>query len=64
MKGLKKDLKAMWNDESAQGMVEYILILAAVIGFVMLLRRRMGESLNQGLDKVGTGINSFEVGEP
>lgn len=64
MKGLKKELKAMWNDESAQGMVEYILILAAVIGFVMLLRRRMGESLNQGLDKVGTGINQFEVGEP
>ncbi len=64
MKGLKKDLKAMWNDESAQGMVEYILILAAVIGFVMLLRRRMGESLNSGLDKVQGGISGFEVGEP
>lgn len=64
MKGFKKELKAMWNDESAQGMVEYILILAAVIGFVMLLRRRMGESLNNGLDKVDGGISSFEVGEP
>lgn len=64
MKGFKKDLKALWNDESAQGMVEYILILAAVIGFVMLLRRRMGTSLNQGLDKVEGGISGFEVGEP
>ena len=35
-----KKLKTMWNefvkDESAQGMVEYILILMAVIGFVFI----------------------------
>lgn len=64
MKGLKNNLKALWQDESAQGMVEYILILVAVIGFVMLIRRRLGESLNSGLTKVDGGINSFEVQEP
>ncbi len=64
MKGLKKNLKAMWNDESAQGMVEYILILVAVIGFVMLVRRRLGESLNSGLDSVDGGVKGFNVQEP
>ncbi len=64
MKNLKKNLKAMWNDESEQGMVEYILILVAVIGFVMLLNRRMGVSLNKGLNNVDGGVSSFEVGEP
>lgn len=61
MKSLKKNLKAMWNDESAQGMVEYILILVAVIGFVILVRRRLGESLNTGLSNVDGGISGFTV---
>ena len=59
MKALKKNLNAMWKDESAQGMVEYILILVAVIGFVMLIRRRLGVSLNSGLDNVDGGISAF-----
>lgn len=61
MKNLKKNLKAMWNDESAQGMVEYILILVAVIGFVMLIRTRLKTTLNQGLDTVDAGVGGFQV---
>ncbi len=61
MKGLKKNFKAMWNDESGQGMVEYILILVAVIGFVFLVRTRLKESLNSGLDEVNTGVGSFDI---
>jgi Flp pilus assembly pilin Flp len=60
MKALKKNLTAMWNDESAQGMVEYILILVAVIGFVFLVRGRLQGSLEKGLGKVDDGVGAFE----
>jgi Flp pilus assembly pilin Flp len=61
MKSLKKNLKAMWNDESAQGMVEYILILVAVIGFVMLVRTKLKGTLEQGLGTVDSGVSGFQV---
>lgn len=63
MKALKNNLKAMWNDESAQGMVEYILILVAVIGFVMMIRTRLRTTLNTGLDNVDGGVGQFQVQE-
>lgn len=63
MKNLKKNFKAFLKDESAQGMVEYILILVAVIGFVMLLRTRLRGTLNSGLDKVDGGVGAFDVQE-
>jgi Flp pilus assembly pilin Flp len=61
MKSLKKNLKAMWNDESAQGMVEYILILVAVIGFVMLVRTKLKGTLEQGLGTVDSDVSGFQV---
>lgn len=61
MNKLKKSLSEMWKDESAQGMVEYILILVAVVGFVMILRRRLKGSLEAGLSTVDGGIGGFQV---
>lgn len=61
MKSIKKNLKAMWNDESAQGMVEYILILVAVIGFVFLVRSRLKGSLETGLNNVDSSIGEFQL---
>lgn len=61
MNKLKKSLNEMWKDESAQGMVEYILILVAVVGFVMILRRRLKGSLEAGLSTVDGGIGGFQV---
>lgn len=63
MEGLKKEIKALLKDESAQGMVEYILILVAVIGFVMLLRTRLKGTLNKGLDTIDGEIGGFQVEE-
>lgn len=63
MKNIKKTMNEFMKDESAQGMVEYILILVAVIGFVMFLRTRLKDSLSKGLDNVDGGISGFEVKE-
>ena len=61
MKKFKKLMKDFAKDESAQGMVEYILILVAVIGFVMLVRSRLKETLNKGLSTVDSGVSGFQV---
>ncbi len=63
MNAVKKNLKALWNDESAQGMVEYILILVAVIGFVMMIRTRLKGTLDTGLKNVDAGVGQFQVQE-
>ncbi len=63
MKDIKRDLVALWNDESAQGMVEYILILVAVIGFVMMIRTRLKGTLETGLGNVDSGVSKFQVTE-
>lgn len=59
MKNLKKIGKDFIKDESAQGMVEYILIVVAVITLVMILKDKMKTSVNAGLDKVESGISNF-----
>jgi Flp pilus assembly pilin Flp len=61
MKNLKKNFKAFLKDESAQGMVEYILILVAVIGFVMILRTRLKGTIETGLGNVDQGVSGFQV---
>lgn len=61
MKNLKKLMKDFAKDESAQGMVEYILILVAVIGFVMVVRSRLRESLDKGLSTVDGGVSGFTI---
>lgn len=61
MKGIKKLIKDFTKDESGQGMVEYILILVAVIGFVMIVRSRLKGSLEKGLGTVDSGIDGFQI---
>lgn len=58
---MKKLFKDFAKDESAQGMVEYILILVAVIGFVMIVRRQLRGSLEKGLGTVDQGVSGFGI---
>jgi Flp pilus assembly pilin Flp len=41
MKTFRKQLKALWKDESAQGATEYILLLVAIVALVMLFRKQL-----------------------
>lgn len=59
MKDIKKTLKDFLKDESAQGMVEYILILAAVIGLVIVAKKKFGEQLEAATGKVDDGLGAF-----
>lgn len=60
MKSIKKLFNDFTKDESAQGMVEYILILVAVIGFVFLVRGRLRGALENSLGEVDKGVGSFK----
>jgi hypothetical protein len=64
MKNLRKQLKALWQDESAQGATEYILLLVAIVALVMLFKNQLlGEDGQSGVigslignlrDKIGS----------
>lgn len=45
MKQLKNLAKRIWNDESAQGATEYILLLVAVVAVLLIFRTRIMAAL-------------------
>jgi pilus assembly protein Flp/PilA len=51
-------MKKFWNDESAQGMVEYILIVAliavAAIGVVKIFGKQIKELFSNSTEKIAT----------
>ena len=51
-------MRKFWNDESAQGMVEYILIVAliavAAIGVVKIFGKQIQDLFSKSTDKIKT----------
>ncbi len=41
MKKLGTKIKALWQDESAQGATEYILLLVAIVALVLLFKNKL-----------------------
>lgn len=56
---MKKTLKKLWQDESAQGMTEYILLLVVVITIAMLFKDKIGQVINGKVSDLGDKINDF-----
>lgn len=42
---VKNEAKKFWNDEEAQGMMEYILIAVAVVGIAFLVGPRIKDAV-------------------
>ncbi len=57
---MKKTLKKLWQDESAQGATEYILMLVVVVSIAMLFKNQIKEIIQGKVTKLGSDINSFE----
>lgn len=61
MNKLKSTLKRLWQDESAQGATEYILLLVVVVSLAFLFRGQITEFVTGRLGALGEGLNSFNV---
>ena len=56
---MKKALKKLWQDESAQGATEYILMLVIVVGIAMLFKKQITQIITGKVDELGKSIEGF-----
>lgn len=56
---MKKALKNLWQDESAQGATEYILMLVIVVGIAMLFKDKIRTIIDGKIEEVGSAIGTF-----
>lgn len=52
-------LKSLWNDESAQGATEYILLLAIVVGLAMMFGKDIKRIIQEKMSSIGGAISGF-----
>jgi Flp pilus assembly pilin Flp len=57
MKGL---IKKLWNDESAQGATEYILMLVVVVTIAIAFKDQLRDIINKKTADLGGKIQGFE----
>ena len=60
MKMVTNKIKALWNDESAQGATEYILLIVIVVGLAMMFKTQITNILSQKLADIGSAIGGFK----
>ena len=58
---LKRKAAAIWNDESAQGATEYILILVAVVTVAFMFKKQITAFITTRLDNLGQGLGKFDA---
>lgn len=58
---MKHFLKSFWQDESAQGTAEYILMLVIVVGIAMAFKNQIGDIIQQKVSEVGGQIQGFSA---
>ena len=56
---LNNQLKSLWNDESAQGATEYIVLLAVVVIVVALFKERIKKLVGDRIGDVEAGASGI-----
>ncbi len=51
--------KNLWQDESAQGMTEYILLLVVIVAVVAIFKDKIKTALQGKLESLGSDIGNF-----
>ncbi len=59
-KTLKKTAVDFWNDEDAQGMIEYILIMVAVVGIVVAVGPKVKSMISGKTDTLEQSIGAYD----
>lgn len=57
---MKKQIKQLWKDESAQGATEYILMLVVVVAIAVTFKDKIQEIVSGKVNKLGQDIQGFE----
>ena len=58
MENLKQFTKRLIKEEDAQGMTEYILLLVAVVGIVMVFKSQITAKVENAVNTLGDKIGS------
>ena len=58
MNKLKNFAQKLWNDESGQGMAEYILLTAVVVGALFLIGPKIKDAMKAKWDGIATEMES------
>ena len=61
MKKFTKTIKRIWEDESAQGATEYILLLMIVVAIVLLFKDNIRGLVQGRLDSLGSGLGEVST---
>lgn len=61
MKKLNNFVKALWKDESGQGMAEYVLLIVVVLSVAFLFKDKIKGMVDKKLGEVGSSMDSFQV---
>ncbi len=61
MKKLNNFVKKLWNDESGQGMAEYVLLIVVVLTVAFMFKDRIKNMVGSKLDEVSGSMGSFNV---
>lgn len=56
---MRKFISNLWNDESAQGTSEYILLLVAIIAVAFIFKGKIIEIVKGQMDGIGSKIGTF-----
>lgn len=59
MNKVMQTLKKIWQDESAQGATEYILLLVIVVSLAFIFKDRILGLVREKLDTLGADIGGF-----
>ena len=58
---MKKACKQLWNDESAQGATEYILMLVIVVGIAFMFKSKIMGIISGKVDNLSNEIGNFST---
>ena len=56
---MKKTLKKLWQDESAQGATEYILMLVVVVSIAMMFKTQIKQVISGKVSQLEGDISGF-----
>ncbi len=59
LKSTKDFIKKLWKDESAQGMIEYILILVVVVIIGGIIKKQMSTTAEEAAGSVDGKVKTF-----
>ena len=61
MKTLNNFMKNLWQDESGQGMAEYVLLIVVILAIALIFKKQLVGMVSKKLDSVGGVMDSFDT---